>query len=109
MPPHDTLALNDIPDLVTMVSGLTPPRQYWFRGQGCDSYKLSPSLWRHLRPKPGATEVEPGQVLEMERRLLTRFRQRSLPYWPAGYPQTDWEHLFAMQHYGVPTDRKSVV
>lgn len=39
----------------------------------------------------------------MERRLLTRFRQRSLPYWPAGYPQTDWEHLFAMQHYGVPT------
>lgn len=39
----------------------------------------------------------------MEKRLLTRFRQRSLPYWPAGYPQSDWEHLFAMQHYGVPT------
>jgi hypothetical protein len=103
MPPVDALALNDIPALVTKVAGLTPRRQYWFRGQGCDSYKLSPSLWRHLRPKTGATEVEPGQVLEMERRLLTRFRQRSLPYWPAGYPQTDWEHLFAMQHYGVPT------
>ena len=44
-----------------------------------------------------------GQVLDVENRLLTRFRQRSLPFWPAGYPQTDWEHLFAMQHYGLPT------
>jgi hypothetical protein len=39
----------------------------------------------------------------MEERLITRFRQRSLPFWPEGYPQTDWEHLFAMQHFGVPT------
>lgn len=26
-----------------------------------------------------------------------------MAYWPAGYPQNDWEHLFAMQHYGMPT------
>ena len=44
-----------------------------------------------------------NQIFERERRLLTRFRQRSLAYWPAGYPQTDWEQLFAMQHYGMPT------
>lgn len=42
-------------------------------------------------------------VFDRERRLLTRFRQRSLPYWPLGYPQNDWEHLFAMQHHGAPT------
>lgn len=42
-------------------------------------------------------------MIEMENRLITRFRQRSLPFWPEGYPQTDWEHLFAMQHFGVPT------
>jgi len=26
-----------------------------------------------------------------------------MAYWPAGYPQDDWEPLCAMQHYGVPT------
>jgi hypothetical protein len=26
-----------------------------------------------------------------------------MAYWPAGYPQNDWEHMFAMQHYGMPT------
>lgn len=103
MPPLNAEPLDDIPALVTHVASFPDQRQYWFRGQGCDSFGLSPSLWRHLKPKVGATEVEPSQVLDMERRLLTRFRQRSLPYWPAGYPQTDWEHLFAMQHYGVPT------
>jgi hypothetical protein len=43
------------------------------------------------------------QVVERERRLLTRFRQRGMAYWPSGYPQNNWEHLFAMQHYGGPT------
>jgi hypothetical protein len=40
---------------------------------------------------------------EQERRLITLYRQRSLPFWPEGYPQTDWEHLFSMQHHGVMT------
>jgi hypothetical protein len=44
-----------------------------------------------------------NEVFERELRLLTRFRQRSMAYWPAGYQQDDWEHLFAMQHYGLPT------
>src|SRR5437867_3370139 len=26
-----------------------------------------------------------------------------MAYWPAGYPQNDWEHLFAMQHFCVAT------
>ncbi len=69
----------------------------WFRGQGCHRRALVPSLYRRMS---GST-VE--QILEMERRLIVRFRQRSLPWWPEGYPQTDWEQLFAMQHHGVPT------
>lgn len=67
----------------------------WYRGHPCASYKLLPSLLRAGRSSE--------DVFEREKRLLTRFRQRSLPYWAAGYPQTDWEHLFAMQHYGTPT------
>ena len=41
--------------------------------------------------------------MKKEQRLITRFRQRSLPFWPEGYPQIDWDQLFAMQHFGIPT------
>ncbi|MGX8009175.1 FRG domain-containing protein [Mesorhizobium sp. ORM8.1] len=67
----------------------------WFRGARLDSHQLLPKIMRDGRAV--------DDVFEREKRLLTRFRQRSLAYWPAGYPQNDWEHLFAMQHYGVPT------
>jgi hypothetical protein len=66
----------------------------WFRGVADGTNTLLPKIMRD-----GKTAE---QVFERERRLLTRFRQRSLPYWSAGYPQNDWEHLFAMQHYGMP-------
>lgn len=67
----------------------------WFRGIANDQHKLLPSM---MRAGKGIEEI-----YERERRLLTRFRQRSLAYWPEGYPQNDWEHLFAMQHFGIPT------
>ncbi|MGD2204491.1 FRG domain-containing protein [Microbacterium maritypicum] len=67
----------------------------WFRGQYSADWQLKSSLARSV------TTSE--QMFEKELRLLTRFRQRSLPFWPQGYPQDDWEHLFAMQHYGAPT------
>lgn len=70
-------------------------RNLWFRGQSNGGHSLKPKLLRDGRP------IE--DVFERERRLLTRFRQRSLAYWPAGYPQNEWEHMFAMQHYGMPT------
>lgn len=67
----------------------------WYRGHSRPNYDLIPSLLRDGKPA--------DDVFEREKRLITRFRQRSLPYWPTGYPQNDWEHLFAMQHHGVPT------
>lgn len=67
----------------------------WFRGQRCHEHSLIAKLQR--------TATSPDAVFDRERRLLVRFRQRSLPFWPAGYPQDQWEHLFAMQHHGVPT------
>lgn len=70
-------------------------RFLWFRGHRSGAFNLLPGLLRQNRA--------PEEVFEREKRLLTRFRQRSLPYWPSGYPQNDWEHLFAMQHHGVPT------
>ena len=33
---------------------------------------------------------------------LRDFDSVASAYWPAGYPQNDWEHFFAMQHFGMP-------
>lgn len=83
-------------ELVTEIRrGLTDSRPLWYRGHQCSAFTLTPSLYRE--------NPEFDDAIQRERRLITRFRQRSLPFWPAGYPQTDWEHLFAMQHNGVPT------
>ncbi|MCB0331747.1 MAG: FRG domain-containing protein [Bdellovibrionales bacterium] len=68
---------------------------FWFRGVDCSTHALLPKIARD--------GMVPDEIFEREARLLTRFRQRSMAYWPSGYPQNDWEHLFAMQHYGMPT------
>lgn len=90
-------AVADLSELVPHL--LAPPMAgtRWFRGQGCHRRPLRASLVRRLTP------YDAGKLLELERRLITRFRQRSLPFWPEGYRQADWEHLFSMQHFGVPT------
>lgn len=94
------LQTTEVPDLAGLLTHLLTDASdhvLWFRGQGCERRSLTPSLPRKLTPYSASA------LIEMERRLITRFRQRSLPFWPEGYPQTDWEHLFAMQHFGVPT------
>jgi hypothetical protein len=92
-----TTEVATLSELVTQLLAPADPPIRWFRGQGCELRPLRSSLIRKLNP------YEPTAMIAMERRLITRFRQRSLPFWPEGYPQTDWEHLFAMQHFGVPT------
>lgn len=86
-------------ELVTAVLGikseLSTDAFLWYRGIHCHTYPTIPKLLRD-----GKNET---QVFDRERRLITRFRQRSLAYWQAGYPQSDWEHLFSMQHHGLPT------
>lgn len=67
----------------------------WFRGIGNHRHKLLPKIMRSQKAS--------DDVFEREKRLVTRFRQRSMAYWPEGYSQNDWEHLFAMQHYGLST------
>lgn len=76
-------------------SGLGGDAALWYRGARCSKHLLLPKLLREGH--------SPEEYFDRESRLITRFRQRSLPLWPAGYPQNDWEHLFAMQHFGVPT------
>jgi hypothetical protein len=68
----------------------------WYRGCGRASYHLAPSLYRH----PSLRDA--SDLADLERQLMTRFRQRSIPYHTRNLSD-DWDALFFMQHYGVPT------
>lgn len=68
----------------------------WFRGIGALNYKLVPTLYRH----PEIHRVE--ELLALEKQIMSRFRQRGLPYHTRDL-RDDWDALFYMQHYGVPT------
>jgi hypothetical protein len=89
---------NSLPEYLSLVESLhqSADQSLWYRGCGRSCFVLTPSLYRHTNAKT------PEQLAELERQLMTRFRQRSLPYLTR--PLTDdWDALFFMQHYGVPT------
>lgn len=87
-----------LPHYMEIVQGLqrTAGHPLWFRGNGQSRYKLVPTLYRH----PHATSMD--DLRKLERELMVRFRQRSLPYHSRDL-RDDWDALFFMQHYGVPT------
>lgn len=68
----------------------------WFRGVGNANYQLTPSIMRNTHVHDTAS------MSEMERKLLTRFKERSIPYLNERMDD-EWELLFLMQHYGTPT------
>ena len=70
----------------------------WFRGSGRATYTLSPSIHRH------ATISAPEKIIELETQVMDRFNQRSVPFLSKPLDKkNDWEVLFFMQHYGIPT------
>lgn len=71
-------------------------KSVWYRGCSSANYNLTPSLYRH----PDVRAVL--DLLEIEKVLTTKFIQRSLPYLNRRLVG-DWDTLFLMQHYGVPT------
>lgn len=85
-------------DIVTLVENLQKgkERPLWFRGCGKADHKLIPSLYRH----PTKTNID--DIARLERELITRFRQRSIPFHDRALTD-DWDTLFFMQHYSVPT------
>lgn len=90
-------SVNDVIDAVRIFAGLKRPGQsIWYRGSHCSRHVLLPSLMRE-------SERDSSEVFGLEETLITMYRQRSLPFWPEGYPQTDWEHMFSMQHHGLAT------
>lgn len=62
----------------------------WFRGQSTANWGLTPSIAREKK-FAGAEAI-----------LIKRFKQNALPHIPT-HPQTEWDWLFLMQHYRLPT------
>ena len=98
MPPVREEKPDSLPAFLELVEELHAniKESLWYRGCGRRNYTLLPSLYRHRNAKT------PSELAELERRLMTRFRQRSLPYHSRSLAD-DWDTLFFMQHYGIPT------
>jgi len=94
----NTLSVSTLSEFADVANGfaVSPKQTAWFRGVGSASHTLTPSVYRH----PSITDVK--ALVELEFDLYNRFRQRSIPFQTRPL-NTEWEHLFFMQHYGVPT------
>jgi hypothetical protein len=82
-------------DLSTFIDIVKSSDKLWYRGQGDTDYVLEPSLFRH-------TKNASLEVFKREKEILSIFKQRSLPYLSYRI-EDDFEYLFLMQHYGIPT------
>jgi hypothetical protein len=70
----------------------------WYRGCSSIKHRLLPTLYRDRPRASGADDIS-----ELESALVTRFRERSIPYQSRPLGSDDLETLFLMQHFGVPT------
>jgi hypothetical protein len=98
LPSVETRAPRSFKEFVDLIESLHTAASgpLWYRGCGKSSYQLLPSLYR---PKP---EKKAAELALLEQELMTRFRQRSIPF--HGRNLSDpWNALFFMQHYGIPT------
>jgi len=97
--PLRTETVKTLRDYTELIESIVADKQpAWFRGVGRASYGLVPSLYRH----PSITDVE--ALVALERKIIQRFRERSIPYQSSPVAiQDDWDLLFLMQHFGVPT------
>jgi hypothetical protein len=98
MPRHKEEHPTSLPDYLAIIESRQRVafHSLWYRGCGFAGHTLLPSLYRHKKAKT------PEALADLERQLMTRFRQRSIPYHNRSLAD-DWDALFFMQHYAVPT------
>ena len=73
----------------------------WFRGHSDSRWGLKPGWYRHRRAGSGRRDpyfTEQGLLSEFKTRAPSFLNSAGEPV-----PKTDWEWLFLMQHYGLPT------
>ncbi|MHB1609855.1 MAG: FRG domain-containing protein [Acidiferrobacter thiooxydans] len=85
----------------------------WFRGHASASYRLVPSVLRDVRPLTDGmgSAVGDGQIIISEggtvkgispESMFYEFKSRAVPFLNRE-PGNNFEWMFLMQHYGVPT------
>ena len=88
---HIDIEINSISELLDALNETMQQNEIvWFRGQADLEWGLAPSLSRSHKG------------IDAEIALIKRFRQNALPL-ARIKPNTEWEWLFLMQHYGLPT------
>lgn len=88
---HREKVIKTVGKLIECLESQANPRSsVWFRGQSQLSWGLSPSLARTKK------------IAEAEAVLIKRFKQNALPHL-LSRPSTEWEWMFLMQHYRLPT------
>ena len=98
MPTLRTKNLDSLKDYISSVESFRGNRKgpIWYRGCGKTAHVLKPSLYRHK------SSQAIDDLMTLEKKLLARFRERSIPFL-SRHMANNWEWLFLMQHYGVPT------
>ncbi|HEX3362301.1 MAG TPA: FRG domain-containing protein [Solirubrobacterales bacterium] len=89
--------ISTLPEFCQVTSELgttSAGRRLWFRGVHNGGHALVPRLYR--------SDSEAADLLALEKDMLAEFRSRSRSL-VTREVVSDWEHLFVMQHYGVPT------
>lgn len=88
-------SLTEFVELIEGYQGKSP-HTLWYRGCGRGDHDLVPSLYRHK------TRNTVPDIAHLEQELMIRFQQRSIPMRPHPF-NDDWDLLFFMQHYRIPT------
>jgi len=100
MPKVQVIKPKSFKDFVAQIERLQggAEKSLWFRGSDQAKYKLLPGFYRRFLGKPDGKSDS-----SLEKKIVTRFRQRSLPFLERGLEGGEWDILFLMQHYGIPT------
>jgi hypothetical protein len=106
--------VNSLADYVSTATKIANEvEDIWFRGHACASYRLVPSALRDTIPLTDArgNKVEKGQQVISHgghvtgispENMFYEFKARAVPFLNRE-PSNNFEWMFLMQHYGVPT------
>jgi hypothetical protein len=87
---HDVCSISDLLDILPKIYGKPgKAKTVWFRGQANYQWHLEPSLSRR-------------GLVESELMLMKQFKQNAFQFL-AVPPQSEFEWIFLMQHYAIPT------
>ncbi|SOU04725.1 hypothetical protein CFBP6762_04032 [Xanthomonas arboricola pv. fragariae] len=95
----ESVQVNSVADFLSSLENIKyVTNKLWYRGTGNSDHQLIPSLFRH---KTAKTQSD-LKALELD--LNDTFEMRSLPYAESrNWAKDEWERLFFMQHFRVPT------